>query len=225
VAVLFLEAQAPDHPTQTIEETVKIIEKKGLLRQEEARVLQRLPARSFVVLGWLNAFFENALSDKSDMACAFGWSNGRYSVIANQLIKAREAVNKTNAYLTCQMPFGYVHLILLLVHLTCFCNTLYTGINFGEMLSQLHRQNAGPEEYVPLYIARILRLLLLPLILDGMMLIGSVIANPLGTEADDFPSSRYLEEMEDEGLAVSEGIVAYHPSSTMIKKSTAPEAS
>mmetsp|Transcript_48866 Transcript_48866/g.135574 ORF Transcript_48866/g.135574 Transcript_48866/m.135574 type:complete len:160 (-) Transcript_48866:355-834(-) len=159
------------------------------------------------------------------MACAFGWSNGRYSVIANQLIKAREAVNKTNAYLTCQIPFGYVHLILLLVHLTCFCNTLYTGINFGEMLSQLHRQNAGPEEYVPLYIARILRLLLLPLILDGMMLIGSVIANPLGTEADDFPSSRYLEEMEDEGLAVSEGIVAYHPSSTMIKKSTAPEAS
>jgi hypothetical protein len=47
---------------------------------------------------------------------------------------------------------------------------------------------------------------------------GTIIANPLGKEVDDFPGNSYLEAMEDECLAVSAAVERCHPRSTMLKK-------
>ena len=49
-------------------------------------------------------------------------------------------------------------------------------------------------------------------------LVGTVIANPLGDDQDDFPSGSYLEEMEDECLAVGAAVEAFHPANMMRQK-------
>ena len=63
-----------------------------------------------------------------------------------------------------------------------------------------------------------MRIVFVPLLLHGMMLIGTVIANPLGDDPDDFPSACYLEEMEDECLAVDAALEAYHPRDLLMQK-------
>ena len=45
-----------------------------------------------------------------------------------------------------------------------------------------------------------------------------MIANPLGDDQDDFPSGSYLEEMEDECLAVGAAVEAFHPANMMRQK-------
>ena len=48
--------------------------------------------------------------------------------------------------------------------------------------------------------------------------LGTVIANPLGDDQDDFPSGSYLEEIEDECLAVGAAVEAFHPANMMRRK-------
>ena len=52
----------------------------------------------------------------------------------------------------------------------------------------------------------------------GMLLIGSVIANPLGDDAEDFPSTMFLEEFEDEVLAVATAVEQFDPSKILTQK-------
>ena len=58
-----------------IEQSIVRLEGRGLLRQEESRLLQQLPMRPHVVVGWLAAFFESALSNKSTLACSAAPTN------------------------------------------------------------------------------------------------------------------------------------------------------
>ena len=51
----------------------------------------------------------------------------------------------------------------------------------------------------------------MPLLLDGMLLIGSVIAMPLGDDDDDFPAGSFLEHLEDDCLAPGAAIEQMHP--------------
>ena len=57
-----------------------------------------------------------------------------------------------------------------------------------------------------------------PLRASGLLCISDVIANPLGEDADDFPSTMYLEQLEDEVLAVASGVEAHHPARLMAQK-------
>jgi len=218
--LLFIEARAPEMNVP-IEETIHTLEGNGLATTEERKVLQELPARSHIALGWLAAFFEDALSAKSELACAFSptnCDNGRYSQIFVQLTKARESINIVQAHLDCQMPYGYVHIILLTSHVTAVTNTIYCGLAIGVGLREMFETDAGPAIYLPFLAIYTLRTLFVPFLLDGMLLIGTVIANPLGKEVDDFPGNSYLEAMEDECLAVSAAVERCHPRSTLLKK-------
>lgn len=218
--LLFLEAQAPESPI-SMEASVRMLESRGLLRADELAVLQMLPCRANVVIAWLTQFFEDALSPASTMACAkspTNCDNGRYSTIFGQLQAARSAINLTNSHLTCQLPYGYVHLILLIVHVTCLANSLYCGIQLGCHLRDAHVAGASAYIWLPIVFTRILRIIFLPIMLDGMLLIGTVIANPLGDDADDFPMGAYLEELEDECLAISFATESFHPKSLMLQK-------
>ena len=60
--------------------------------------------------------------------------NGRYSQIFGQLMNARSSINLAQSHLQCQLPYGYVHLILLIIHATCFANSIFSGIQLGHTL-------------------------------------------------------------------------------------------
>jgi len=218
--LLFVDAQAAD-TREPIGESIKKLEANRLLLPEEGKVLEPLPARPTIVVGWLAAFFENALSPKSTMACAFSptnCDNGRYSTIMKCVLDARTAINLGQSHLQCQLPYGYIHLILVIVHATCIANSMYSGIHLGSVIRQGVDNGSGPELFIPLILIRCLRIVFVPLLLDGMMVIGTVIANPLGDEADDFPSGSYMEELEDECLAVAAAIESFHPSKMVRQK-------
>ena len=61
---------------------------------------------------------------------------------------------------------------------------------------------------VPLLIVRTLRIVFIPMLLDGLILVGTVIAMPLGDDVDDFPSGTYLENLEDECESVGAAVEA-----------------
>ena len=94
-----------------------------------------------MVVAWLAAFWESALDAKSTLACArspTNCDNGRYSVVTNQLFAARNCITLAQSHLNCQLPYGYIHLILLIIHATCLANTLYSGIQLGTVLREDH---------------------------------------------------------------------------------------
>lgn len=106
-----------------------------------------------------------------------------------------------------QIPYGYIHLIIMLVHATCLANSIYCGIHFGNVCEQVYADDEGGAEVdglkviIPLAIVRVMRIILVPLLLDGMIYVGTIIANPMGTDEDDFPGGAFLECLEDECLA------------------------
>ena len=77
-----------------------------------------------------------------------------------------------------------------------------------------------PQVLVPLIIVRFMRIVFVPLLLDGMLLIGSVIAMPLGDDEDDFPAGSFIESLEDECLAPGSAIEQYHPAYSKVTNLT-----
>jgi len=51
-----------------------------------------------------------------------------------------------------------------------------------------------------------------------MILIGTVIANPMGDDEDDFPAGSFLEGLEDEALCYGSANELMHPASKLQKK-------
>jgi hypothetical protein len=82
----------------------------------------------------LAAFFEKAMDPKSGLACSSrlcrNSDNGRYGVIFGQIFHAHNAITLCYQYLQSQLPYGYIHLILLTVQLTselAASSTLYVA--------------------------------------------------------------------------------------------------
>jgi hypothetical protein len=208
--MLFLEARAADQGVDVDSHLPGLVQQR-LLTQSEADALKGLPAKTSAVLGFLAAFWERIMDPKSGLKASGGFyrtsDNGRYSVIFGQLFAARSAVTQTYSYLNTQIPFGYLHLLLVMVAITSFANALYCGVGLGTTLKDLQSKgDAGAETLVPLLIVRTLRIIFIPMLLDGLILVGTVIAMPLGDDVDDFPSGTYLENLEDECESVSAAV-------------------
>ena len=174
-----------------------------------------MPAKSSIVIGWLAAFWEAVMDPHSPLECSTTFArnadNGRFSIIWGQVFAARNAISLCHMYMQTQLPYGYIHLILIVVQLTCVANSIYCGIHLGQMMRTASVENDVTQVLVPLIIVRFMRIVFVPLLLDGMLLIGSVIAMPLGDDEDDFPAGSFIESLEDECLAPGSAIEQYHP--------------
>ena len=60
--------------------------------------------------------------------------------------------------------------------------------------------------------------MLVPLLLDGLICVGTVIAMPMGTDKDDFPAGAFLECLEDECLSVGAALEAWQPDAHLLTK-------
>ena len=214
---LAAEAPGQDHGL----EAVRGLAASGTLKPEEVAVLEHLPVRSAVVVSWIAAFFDKVMDPNGGLACthaARNADNGRYSVLFGQVFAARNAISMCHMYMQTQLPYGYIHLILIVVQITCLANSIFCGIHLGQMIKTAAASSDAPEVLIPLFLIRFLRIVLVPLLLDGMLLIGSVIAQPLGDDEDDFPAGAFLEALEDECLAPGAALEQYHPVSSLTKK-------
>ncbi len=230
--LLFLEARVSDFPYgrhETVTDAIADLVRIKLLLEPEARALQMLPVPSAVVLGWLSRFWECVMDKESTLECAGGFARnadpGRYSTIFKEVFAARNAITLCHSYMQTQIPYGYIHLIIMLVHATCLANSIFCGIHFGNVLEQTYAKNNGEDGIkvlVPLAIVRSLRIVLVPLLLDGMIFVGTVIAMPMGTDEDDYPAGAFVECLEDECLAVGASMEAFQPEMLLTKKGGKP---
>lgn len=181
----------------------------GTLLPEEADVLDHMPDKSAVVVGWLGAFWEEVLGRSSNLECATAFSDprvaaGRYTVIFDKLSSAKNAIELCKFYLSTQLPYGLVNLLQIVVHMTCLTNSVFCGIHLGTAMKHLHPAHS----LVPLTIIRTSRVCLLPVVLDGILLIARIIALPMGLDRDDFVAGAHIEALEDACLAP--GVRARH---------------
>ena len=229
--LLFVEARAGDFPNadhDNVDEAVASLVPRGLLLPEELAAIRRLPNKAAAVVGWIAAVFERVLDKDSTLACAEGIprnaDNGRDSTIFAQIFNARNAISLCHMHMQTQLPYAYVQLIILLVHVTCTANSIYCGIHLGHVVELAVAADEAPQILIPLILVRVLRICFIPLLLDGMVLIGTVIALPMGDDDDDFPAGAFLEDFEEECLADGAAFEAFHPPSKLLaKKGEAPK--
>lgn len=229
VALLFAEAQehSMESPSLQMEDRLGQLQRSGLMRPEEAAVLKGMPGKSNAALQWLAAFWETAFNKNSGKACSDAIAgrnsdNGRYSAIFQQIFFSRQHIVETDSYLNTPLPYGYMHLILMIVHATCFANSVFCGIHLGATLREVINDHAGPESFLPFILVRAMRIAFIPVLLDGLLLVCDVIANPLGDDRDDLPAGALLEHMEDEMLVGMGAVEKAHPADALMNSAATP---
>jgi len=222
--LLFLEARAADFPEgafDNVGQAVADLVRVGLLRDPEAKTLAQLPVPSGIVLGWMARLWEQVMDRDSGLECSQSFARnadpGRYSTIFKEVFSARNSITLCHSYMQTQIPYGYIQLIIMMVHFTCVANSIYCGIHLGLVVDAALDNGDGAKVIIPIAIVRIMRILLVPLLLDGMILVGSVIAMPMGVDEDDYPAGVFMECLEDECLAVGAANEAIDPGQLLTK--------
>lgn len=218
--LLFIEARATElfqNDADGVAKAVRGLVGAGTLLEEEVDVLERLPDRSSIVVGWLAAFWEEVLGKQSTLECSRvierqpSVNSGRYTTVFGKLGAARDAIALCHMYMQTQIPYGFINLIQVLVHMTCLSNSIYCGIHLGQAYGHTVKINSAAQVLIPLGTVRVFRICMVPILLDGMLLIGKIIALPMGTDADDFRAGTHLEALEDSCLAPGAANERYHP--------------
>ena len=219
--LLFIEGRAADLSANRgrsgVVDAIRDLVNAGTLKAEEAEILTEMPVPSGVVIAWLAAFWDKVFDPASGLACSTAGTsadNGRMATTFGQLFAARNAISLCHMHMQTQLPYGYIQLILFLVHVTCIANTIFCGVYVGVVVGECERHADDlcvTSSLIPLVLVRVMRVLLVPIVLDGMLLIGTVIAMPLGDDEDDFPAGAFLEALEDDVLAPGAALERLHP--------------
>ena len=202
--LLFRQARGEDGPEYwSLDGAVRrdLLE-KGLLEPHEAEVLAKLPSKPQVVTAWLTKFWTRVFQDDG-LACSLSsWPDPtRFQLVMAKCAEARGAIGYTLMYTDTQLPFSYVHLLAAVTHLTLLANALYSGCTLGRTLhdSQDIKAEGGYDVFVLLVFCKLMRIIFLPLLLVGLLLLGVRTANPLGfASANNFPGDAYLQYMQEE---------------------------
>lgn len=211
---------------------------KGLLLQQEAVVLQPLPSRTQMVFAWLMDFFSRALTDEG--AASLGTTPVPHAatqapMILKRCLDGRGAAGGALAMVYTQLPFPYVHLLSMLVQLACLVNATVEGARTGWILSTpvcideaaampvIHRYRYELQDGCPpalfvyhwmatllIFFGLIVSIIIYPVIYHGLLSIGVMLSNPLGTDLIDFPGSFYQHVMKAEILGFCRSTDARH---------------
>lgn len=147
---------------------------EDLLNEREAESLlgqEELWERPMICWAWILRICLSALD--------YGHTpSPRTAAVMAQCVGAREGMATMNTYLDTQLPFGYVHLITLLVNLQNFTMAVKTGIIVAQAWS-------GRTWFV--VAQQVLTLVVVVFLYQGILQISFVIADPFGDDILDFP--------------------------------------
>lgn len=150
----------------------------GLLDPEEAAVLEGVPQwhRPVIMWNWILQLCLTALDQNKTPP-------PRTTMIQKQCIAARDGLATINTYAETQLPFAYVHLVTLFVNAQNLVMASSSGLTVAVAL--------GDKDYA-LCLMKLLSLMAVVLVYQGLMGISYMILDPLGDDVLDFPVKAFM---------------------------------
>jgi len=177
----------------------------GALTDEEMRALIDLPggAKAQGVWAWIQMLMDEQFRMQRI-------PSGIQISVQTEITNARTAVKTIFTHLTTPMPFAYVHLMACLVHLNLLLLVLQAGMvctaAIGKIAIIRHSTAAELEkadikadtEACMLLFAQAVLLIMVPMLYLGYLELAYEIADPFGTDPNDFPRAMIHNTLQDE---------------------------
>jgi len=165
---------------------------RGLMTEGELNVLKGKCSKPQVVWVWISQLihgldregkirYPQIMVPEFDAMCA----------------KGRTAIGNTFAYIDTQLPYVWVHMLSVIVTLISCVISLKAGLTLGYLIdeAQKHPHVGLSMSHV---FSEVCHVIVLPFAFAAFMLLGGVLANPLGEDFMDFPGFAYHCFMRDE---------------------------
>lgn len=160
--------------------------RKGLLKHDEAGKLQPLPSKAQVVWVWIAGIFQGLAQQ--------GKISSRLLVqIYGICSSARMSINGVFTYVDTQLPYAYVHLLGVIVHLNNILVAAKCGIVSAIAINQLmrpeHETPISDAENVQVLCLQILTLVAMPIVYHALLIEAASLSDPFGDQG--FPGTAY----------------------------------
>eukprot|EP00931_Biecheleriopsis_adriatica_P116317 TRINITY_DN91979_c0_g1_i1.p1 TRINITY_DN91979_c0_g1~~TRINITY_DN91979_c0_g1_i1.p1 ORF type:complete len:259 (-),score=29.24 TRINITY_DN91979_c0_g1_i1:60-836(-) len=164
--------------------------KRGILTDDEAMKLKDAPSRGQVIWTWVGWIFHESAKQGH-------MSEQILQLFYEKVLRARNGIGETFAYLNTQLPYVYVHLLATMVHLLCIGVAIDAGVSNCRFVIATLEPDDSPK-YACRPIIDLLKLTLVPWIYYGCLEIAKTMTDPLGKEFADFPRHAYTFWMRSE---------------------------
>jgi len=133
-----------------------------------------------------------------------------YQQASSLVVEGRRAVKVVFTHLTCQLPFGWVHLITCMLNLTIIVLLLKCALVSAKMGSIIAHapspcswtdsgiQCAGDFTPEINMVSQWIQIIVLPLLYLGFLEFTNELVNPFGVDPHDFPKLTYMTGMRAE---------------------------
>uniref|UniRef100_A0A7S1RW34 Bestrophin homolog n=1 Tax=Alexandrium catenella TaxID=2925 RepID=A0A7S1RW34_ALECA len=174
----------------------------GVLMAEESQIIESLPRgahRPQAIWVWIVLIWDGLLREKK-----VPWH--AHQVVLGQINAGRAATKSVFTHLETQIPFAYVHLMACLVHFNLSILALQAGLVIAKAIGTIKKagqlavgeEHAADTEAITNLVAQILKLTMVPMLYLGFLTLSQEIADPFGTDLNDFPRAQYHNMMQDE---------------------------
>jgi predicted membrane chloride channel (bestrophin family) len=173
----------------------------GALKVEENEILQDLSGASSkaqAIWVWIQVLWDKQLQKKR-IPSHVHWN------ALNRISDGRTALKRIFTILSTQLPFAYVHLMAVLVHLNLVILAFQAGTSLAYAVGLLssaystpltHRAEAS--EAATIILTQLVYLTVVPMVYLGFLELTQEIADPFGMDANDFPRAHIHNTMQDE---------------------------
>lgn len=167
--------------------------RKGLLKHDEAGKLQPLPSKAQVIWVWIAGIFQGLAQQ--------GKVSSRLLIqIYGICSTARTSISGVFAYVDTQLPYSYVHLLGVIVHLNNFLVAAKCGVVSAIAISNLmrseHRSPISDAENSQVLCLQIITLIAVPVIYTALLIQAAALSDPFKEQG--FPGTAYRCFMRDE---------------------------
>lgn len=170
-----------------------VLQKRGLLSEEECEILEPLHAKAQVPWVWICLIFQRLASSgklSSRMLVKF------YEVCAT----GRAACNKATIFQFSQFPLPYVHLLHLSVHTVCLLVAVKCGVESANAL--WGTKHALGTEAVVVLVQQVVLAVAAPLFYGALLHYATDLADPMSSaNVEELPLAAHRAFMRDEGEA------------------------
>jgi len=158
----------------------KLVE-SGMLNAEEKAILLKCPQQSVALWSWISALASECLEMMKIAA-------PNHNMLFQEVRMGILGIHCVHEHINTQLPFPYVHMIVLLVNLNNVVMSVVAGLKCSCAVNRGEYVGASLE---------ILQIFLVPLLYQALLQVAVFLCDPLGDDIIDFPILNFQLEVID----------------------------